>query len=198
AQGHPCADRTYTVLRKMGLYYGPSHQGIKSILLGEKQELAHLQLPEVVEASGDDEGFFLHPSMMDSALQAVAGFTEDLNHPSVHPSVPFALESLTILSPCQKTMYSWARYAKGNQQEDRLSRLDIDMCDEQGNICVLMRGFTSRAMESANKPVQKPTNNSNKTNDIDNDSSFNATFYQTLIERVLNNEVSVDEAVEIQ
>src|SRR5204863_6147157 len=73
------ADRTYAALRKMGLYYGPAHQGIKVIDQGERQVLAQLQLPEVLEKNNSDNGFVLHPSLMDSAMQAAIGFTEDLN-----------------------------------------------------------------------------------------------------------------------
>jgi hypothetical protein len=194
------ADRTYKVLKKMGLYYGLAHQGIKVIHQGEKQALAQLRLPEVVEKEYGDFGFVLHPSLMDSALQSAIGFTEDLNQISSQPSLPFALENLRILSPCKKVMYSWIRYSPNNKTDGKLSKLDIDLIDQDGNICVQMRGFTSRILDGEIKQShQKMVNNfvSNKTNIKETDSSFDVTFYETLIKDVLSNKVSIDEAAEI-
>jgi hypothetical protein len=185
----------------MGLYYGPAHQGIKVIRQGEKQVLAQLQLPEDVEMNYGDNVFVLHPSLMDSALQAAVGFTEDLNQLSDQPSLPFALESLRILSPCKKTMYSWVRYSPGNKLDGKLSKLDIDLIDQDGNVCVQMRGLTSRILGGEVKMLQhKVTHDliSNNANGKGNGSSFDASFYETLIENVLNNKVSIDEAVELE
>ena len=40
----------YTTFRKMGLDYGPSHQGIKTIYQGDGQILAELNLPATLES----------------------------------------------------------------------------------------------------------------------------------------------------
>ena len=195
------ADRTYAVLRKMGLYYGPAHQGINVIYQGEKQVLAQLRLPEVVEKNNGDSEFVLHPSVMDSALQAAVGFTEDLNQPSRQPSLPFALETLRIFSPCKKIMYSWVRYAPGNKPEGKLSKLDIDLMDQDGAVCVQLRGLTSRMVESEIKQHHQKMashSNGNGVHGHGNDSSFNETFYEALIKNILNNEVSIDEAVNLE
>jgi len=198
--GHLDAERTYTALKEMGLHYGPAHQGIKVIYQGGKQVLALVQIPEVVEKNNGDDGFVLHPSLMDSALQAAIGFTEDLNQLSSQPSLPFALETLRILSPCEKTMYSWVRYSTGISPDGKLSKLDIDLLDQNGNICVQMRGLTSRILESEIKQHHQKTTNlmHNKTNGNETSSSFSESFYETLIKNVLNNEVSIDEAVELE
>ena len=194
------ADRTYTVLRELGLYYGPAHQGVKIIHLGEEQVLAQLQLPESVEKDYAENTFVLHPSLMDSAVQAAVGFTENLDQPSGQPSLPFALDALRVFSPCTKAMYSWVRYAPGNKPEGKLSKLDIDLVDQSGNVCVQMRGFTSRVLEGEVKqPHQKTTHNLVKSEVNGNGSgngSFNEGFYETLMEKILNNEVSIDEAVD--
>ncbi|MCP4459037.1 MAG: hypothetical protein GY816_13595, partial [Cytophagales bacterium] len=59
----------------------------------------------------------------------------------------FALESLEILSACTSEMYAWIRYSGGSAPSGKVQKLDIDICDEQGNVCVKMRGYTSRPLE---------------------------------------------------
>ncbi|MCP5005551.1 MAG: SDR family NAD(P)-dependent oxidoreductase, partial [Planctomycetes bacterium] len=59
----------------------------------------------------------------------------------------FALESLGIMAPCTSEMYAWVRYSSGSATSDKVQKLDIDLCDEQGNICVKMQGFSSRVLE---------------------------------------------------
>src|SRR5216684_7128164 len=113
--------------------------------MGEKQVLARLRLPTVVESSG--HGYGLHPSLMDSALQASIGLMiGELKGVSGNPFVPFVLESVRIASACTKEMTAWVRYAEGSMPDERTFKLDIDLCDPHGNVCVQMRGLAMRAV----------------------------------------------------
>src|SRR5205085_5325353 len=116
----------YAILARMGLHYGPAHQGIIALHRGASQLLAQLRLPAVVETS--QHKYVLHPSLMDSALQASIGLIVD--HIPSKPSVPFALESLRIISACTKEMLAWLRYSEGSSSEDRTIRVDVDLCDQ--------------------------------------------------------------------
>jgi acyl transferase domain-containing protein len=208
-QGRLEASNLYAMFTKAGFNYGPAHQGIISILLGENQLLAQLRLPSVIEmgnTNGHTSGYLLHPSLMDSALQATVGLIADLNHLPSKPSVPFVLETLRIVSACTKEMFAWVRHSSGNQPENKdegrnISKLDIDLYDLEGNVCVQMEGFTSRVLGGEVKSVHHKalSNSVSINNDIkENNSSFNEAFYLKLIESVLNNEVSIDDAVEIE
>jgi acyl transferase domain-containing protein len=179
----------------VGLHYGPAHQGIVAIYLGEKQLLAQLRLPPVVETR--HERYVLHPSMMDSALQASIGLVVDSNHIPSKPSIPFLLESARIVSACAKEMVAWVRYAEGSQPEDKTIKLDIDLCDLQGVVCVQMRGFTSRGLESevTSRHLQNILPDDHP-NSIEN-ATFDDAFYQKLVADVMNRKVSVAEAVEL-
>ncbi len=139
-QGKRDAVTQYGFLSKSGVRYGPVYQGITSVYVGEKQLLAELAIPSAVadEAMVLDEGFVLHPILMDSALQAAF----DLVSPENQPSLPLALESLRILGACTKEMVAWVRYAPGGNVEHANLPLDIDLCDRQGNVCIQMRGVT--------------------------------------------------------
>jgi polyketide synthase PksN len=136
----------YALCARMGLIYGPSFQGITTIHRGNGQALAHLQLPSVVAVTSGD--YVLHPSLMDGALQAAVGLIDDASE-SNEPRLPFALDSLRIISPCATDMIAWVRYSPGSQAADAVVKLDIDLCDERGNVCAQMRGLSSRALSKA-------------------------------------------------
>jgi acyl transferase domain-containing protein/enoyl-CoA hydratase/carnithine racemase/aryl carrier-like protein len=201
-QGRLEPSEVYAAFAKMGLNYGPAHQGILAIYRGEKQVLTQLRLPAIVETSQHE--YVLHPSLMDSALQASIGLLVDLNHVPSKPSLPFALESLRIISPCTREMVAWVRYSEGSKSEDKVAKLDIDLCDQEGNVCVQMQGFASRVLQGEIKSthtrtIRKTTNQlaRDKAKFIEGNSPFDSNFYQKLIADVLNREVSVDEAVKL-
>ncbi|MBY0088465.1 SDR family NAD(P)-dependent oxidoreductase [Brevibacillus brevis] len=133
----------YETFQGIGLAYGPSHQGIEELFVGKEQVLAKLALPSsVTDTAGK---FVLHPSIMDAALQASLGFmmgTSDLQ-----PSLPFALEQLNIYSASTTAVWALVRYSDGNAVTQKVQKLDIDLCDEQGKVCVSMKGFTTRMLE---------------------------------------------------
>ena len=142
----------YAACARMGLVYGPSFQGITAIRRGAGQVLARLRLPESAESTSAE--YFLHPSLMDSALQAAVGLIDDLSELPREPRLPFALETLRILAPCPPAMAAWVRYSPGCQSTDPVIKLDLDLCDERGNVCVQMHGFASRA---SGKEIRKAT-----------------------------------------
>ena len=114
--------------------------------------------------------------------------------------MPFALESVRIVSACTAEMFSWIRYSPGSKPEDKLNKLDIDLCDEEGNVCVQMRGFTYRVLNNEIKSHQTTIKNSSMDDNgvvIENGSPFDAAYYQDLIQSVLNKEVTIDEAANL-
>ena len=148
----------YAAFNRMGIDFGPAFQSIVEIAQGDDQVLAQLHLPAVVEAVHAD--YWLHPSLMDGALQASIGLVENVTDLSGQARLPFALEHLRVMSRCTRDMYSWVRYSPGSQAADRVVKLDIDLCDEQGNVCVQMRGFSSRLLNSETSSARlaaKPT-----------------------------------------
>jgi len=143
-QGQMEPSSLYAACARMGLVYGPTFQAITAIHRGGNQVLAHLRLPSGAE---DRRGeYVLHPSLMDGALQACVGLMNDSPEGFTQPRLPFALDSLLIVSPCTQEMFAWVRYARGSQAADKVVKLDIDVCDERGNVCVQMRGFSSRVL----------------------------------------------------
>jgi len=133
----------YAACERMGLLYGPTLRAVATIAKGQGELLAYAKLPDSVQDGLG--GFVLHPSLMDAALQAAAGLIEDGLH-STQPRVPFAIEYLRIVASCTTEMVAWVRFAPGSHASDAVVKLDIDLCDPRGTVCVQLRGFSSRLL----------------------------------------------------
>ena len=148
-QGSLEPSRVYAACARMGLAYGPAFRGIVAVHQGSGEVLAQLRLPATVAQTSEE--YVLHPSMMDSALQAAVGLTDNGlagagSELHDQPRLPFALDSLRIVSRCTSEMFAWVRYAPGSRAADPVVRLDIDLADAGGNVSVQMRGLSSRLL----------------------------------------------------
>ncbi|HEX8619089.1 MAG TPA: polyketide synthase dehydratase domain-containing protein, partial [Thermoanaerobaculia bacterium] len=144
----------YESCARMGLVYGPAFQGITAIYRGDGEVLADLRLPGTLAETAD--AFVLHPSLMDGALQAAVGLM-DGDADAIQPRLPFALETLRIVAPCTAEMSAWVHYAAGSKAADSVVKLDIDLCDANGTVCVQLRGFSARALSrEIDAPATRP------------------------------------------
>ncbi len=175
----------YAAFERMGLYYGPTHRCIQSLIGEQKELLAHLLLPTV---SGVPRHFYtLHPSMMDCALQALIGLTAPGHRLPEAPLVPFALASLQVYGACGDEMYAWVRRAQGCDEDGMAAQVDIDLCDSAGNVCVQMRGFTCRTVSEDVKALPPA-----------DDVAFDDKFYESLLERIANKELTIEAAMKLR
>ncbi|WPS89977.1 SDR family NAD(P)-dependent oxidoreductase [Brevibacillus halotolerans] len=152
-QGLLTSAQCYETFKNMGIAYGSGHRGVQKIYVGEGRALAELLLPESVSIT--KKQFVLHPSLMDAALQAatlvllhIDGTNAEEKNVSNKPPLPFALEELEIVGECVPRMWAHIRYSEGSHPKDKLPKLDIDLCDEQGTVCIRMKGYSSRVLEA--------------------------------------------------
>lgn len=144
----------YRRLANSGLQHGPGLRGITELRVneenGEPLVIARAQIPESVGATRDD--FMLHPSILDAALQATAGVAWIRNGDiaavdsiGARPSLPFTLERLNILMSCPSNAWIVVRYRQAGSPETLYSemKLDIDICDRDGRVCVRLEGLTT-------------------------------------------------------
>ncbi|MBL6449573.1 SDR family NAD(P)-dependent oxidoreductase [Fulvivirga sp. 29W222] len=129
----------YQSLEQMGMNYGPTLKSISELYQGDGQILARLILPEAVESNHEDFG--LHPSMMESALQLATSLLTGISPQSDQPVLPFEVGALRLIDPCQKEMYAWVRYSKGSKPGDRILKVDIDLTDETGKVCIKIKSL---------------------------------------------------------
>ncbi|WP_407672364.1 SDR family NAD(P)-dependent oxidoreductase, partial [Paenibacillus sinensis] len=141
-QGRLTSEAVYEAFRAMGIEYGLGHQGIEQVYRGEEQVLAELSLPMSVRDT--EEQYVLHPGIMDAALQASLGLRMDSE--DRRAALPFALQEIEIIGPCMPRMWAWIRNSSNSQAGDQVRKLDFDLCDEQGNVCIRMKELSSRVL----------------------------------------------------
>jgi len=138
-------EQLYARYQALGLDYGPAFRVVADLALGQGEFLARLQLPEVAGVAGvAGGGFALHPVLLDGAFQACMGlFLEGAEEGQA--ALPFVLETLNFLHPTPARLWVHGRLAAG---EGAVRRIDLDLADASGRVCVQVRGFSVRLQRS--------------------------------------------------
>jgi polyketide synthase PksL len=137
------ADDIYARYAALGIEYGPTFRGIEGLQYGESEVLAQLRLPQDVARDGDE--IALPPGLLDSALQSAIGLLAAAGHNIDRAPLPFALRSMRVLAPCPQQAWAWVRRADASSEDAGQTLLDIDLCNEIGEVCVALRGLASRS-----------------------------------------------------
>ncbi len=133
-------ERLYATYAALGLDYGPAFRAMEEVRLGEGEVLARLRLPAAAAGSS----FSLHPSMVDGAFQAAIGFFQENGDGNV--ALPFGMERVEVLAPTTDAMWVHLRKVPGGAG---IHKLDLDLADDDGQVCVRFRGFTLRVLKRA-------------------------------------------------
>ncbi|MET0336050.1 MAG: SDR family NAD(P)-dependent oxidoreductase, partial [Rhizobacter sp.] len=142
------SDRTISIAGGR-LHAGRDNRGIEFVA-GE------LELPESVAATHGDYG--LHPSLMDTALQASIGLAPDAEGDK-RARLPLGIERLEVLASVPPRAWVVVRPAAGSGPGSAVRKLDLSVTDEAGSVCIRIQGFSSRAASAAlhgaasNEPV---------------------------------------------
>ncbi|MGH8261715.1 MAG: type I polyketide synthase, partial [Steroidobacteraceae bacterium] len=145
----------YQAFERLGMAYGQTHRGLVEMGLGrtaqgDRYVLGKVELPE--SASEGQEAYVLHPGVLDSALQAAFGMSlgdsgEALGELPAVARVPFALQELEIIE--RTPSRGWVHVRRAAGAAEHFSALDLDLCDDSGRLCVRMRAFASRGLDSS-------------------------------------------------
>ncbi|MGA5042268.1 SDR family NAD(P)-dependent oxidoreductase [Streptomyces capoamus] len=130
------ADRCYELHASAGIVYGPSMRAVEELAVGDGQVLARLRAPGSTPAPGG-----LHPAVLDGALHAAVGLADG---GADRAPVPFAVAEVEILAPTPASAHAHIRTG-----ETRPGTLDIDVCDDDGRVCVRLRGLAVGLPEPA-------------------------------------------------
>ena len=143
----------YEFFQRMGVEYGHGHQGLKDVRQGQDEQgrrfvLGRVEVPECVMASAGE--YELHPSVMDAAFQATIGWMVESREQlkgaeGQKAALPFVLESLEIVRATPKQ--GWVILREGAGSGERVQKLDINICEEDGRLCARLRGFSARLLE---------------------------------------------------
>ncbi|MCB2360141.1 SDR family NAD(P)-dependent oxidoreductase [Clostridium estertheticum] len=133
------SEECYEYFKSIGMDYGISQKGIEQIFIGHSQALAKLKLPFSI--ANTEDKFVLHPSLIDSALQAaMCLMTKDIEN--LKPLLPFAIEEVEIINKCTSSMWAFIEYS--NDDMGRRNKIDIKICDVDGKVSVKLKGLISR------------------------------------------------------
>ncbi|BAV98003.1 non-ribosomal peptide synthetase [Lysobacter enzymogenes] len=143
----------YRELAAMGVVYGPSHRGLVEVRRGEDAQgrfvLARLRAPAGTAA----DGCALPPGLLDSAVQAAGFGAADGDAGEQTASVPFALDRLQLLRACPQQ--GWA-VVRRSSSTNGIARTDIDLCDDDGRVCVRLQGLSGRPYRHASAAPSTP------------------------------------------
>ncbi|WP_327320425.1 SDR family NAD(P)-dependent oxidoreductase [Streptomyces sp. NBC_01235] len=128
------AEENYAALRARGIEHGPRLRALTDVHLGADRAVSRLLAPSDV-ASGD---YWLHPSLLDAALQTVVAFSAGTGASA--SAVPFAADEVAVFGPCPEHPVAIAR-ATG------ASAFDVDVCAEDGTVCVRIQGLHLRELD---------------------------------------------------
>jgi polyketide synthase PksN len=142
------------LLRGSGVDFARDCAEVETIYQGDAQLLLQLHLTSAVEATLRD--FRLHPLLLDGALQCAAALIGDSSRRAANLSLPHAVASVRIDAPCTKQMFAWVRYTQGSGAADSSIKLDIDLCDVEGNVCVQMHSVAYEEMLQRSVELKAP------------------------------------------
>ncbi len=137
-------EEIYHLFQNMGFHYGPAYQCTEWRLRFENSALSKIKLPQ--ELRSDADRYFIHPSLMDSALRTCLGIG-DSNHTS--PMVPFSLEEVEILHPITEECYAWA--VRSDQNHDDFIKYNLVVTDPDGRVLIKVHNVVARDMHRNKK-----------------------------------------------
>ena len=174
------AEACYERFSGIGMSYGSTLRAIEELHTGTRQAMARLKLPA---GAARESGFVLNPSMLDAALQATVGLF--VGEPgTARTALPFALRELEVLRAAPATGWVVIRFAE-DDHPGAVRRLDLDLCDDDGDVCVRLRGFSARTL--GNDAPTEPAPASQPPAESDD------AYLLHLIEAIGQRELSADE-----
>jgi acyl transferase domain-containing protein/acyl carrier protein len=134
--------KLYDSLRARELDYGPAFRGIKSMTRKGNRFAAKITMDVSVELP--DDYAFVHPTLLDSAFQAmIAGLPDDQLQAGEATFVPHRIERLHLHRPVGREMWC---VGKIRQSDAKKLVGDLTLCDADGTILVQVTGMQCKAL----------------------------------------------------
>jgi acyl transferase domain-containing protein/NADPH:quinone reductase-like Zn-dependent oxidoreductase/thioesterase domain-containing protein/NAD(P)-dependent dehydrogenase (short-subunit alcohol dehydrogenase family) len=137
-------EQIYAVCRQHGFDYGPPFRGLQHVWRNDKEALGRIELPE--ELAGGAGRFQVHPAFLDACIQTVF-FAAPLTG-SRQTFVPVGVDRLVLLDRPARTAYCHAILAQTSQ---RSAAWNLRICDETGNVLIVVEGMRTQTVRGAGK-----------------------------------------------
>lgn len=127
----------YRHMAELGINYGSRMRPVVRVWRGQHEALAQLSLPEQL----DSGNYYLHPVLLDGALQALAFnvYIEQLAQGAPQFYLPLGMKSIVWHSSPGRTVYVHARYLKTDPKQEMLEA-DLSLLDENGRVLADISG----------------------------------------------------------
>ncbi len=190
---HWDGDEIYAAFNRGGLHYGPAHRGLRSLSRTGGKVVATVALAaQRGDANAGIDAYRMHPGVMDAVLQACVGFLPSLQALPQAPSVPFALRSLTLYSPCPADAVA-VLTPVGTGTDGAVETCDVSIFDPDGALCIDIRGFAWRSVERTRTATVVPVDDTEDAGVP----AFDEAFYRELLDSISRQEMSAEEAAEL-
>jgi polyketide synthase PksN len=137
----------YHLLKQVGLDYGTYYRGIQEFWIAGSSALSRLQLPSGYEHEAKHMRF--QTSLMDSALQTVAGMLAHQERGGAKLILPFSVEQVEWCAPLPPHCYVHVETIESGQY-------DVSVLDDQGRICTVFRRFMTRSSQERQADAKLP------------------------------------------
>ena len=144
----------YKRFENMGLAYGPSFKTIESLARNGNEALSSLVLPPEAKASYGENSFYLHPSLLDGALQTVVALlwgTERIEAEAGGVYLPFALGELEIHGTPDPNPYVYVREASAGEKKQNVRKFDVFILNHEGRALVVLKNFSLRSIKDPSR-----------------------------------------------
>ncbi|WP_218651874.1 type I polyketide synthase [Nostoc sp. C052] len=129
----------YQQLQQQGIDYGSSFQGLQKLQRGQNQALGQIQLPANLH---QDCNYWLHPALLDAAMQVVGGLVEI---DRVCTYVPVGVERLIVYR--RPSLEIWA-VASLQEQSNFALKAQVTLFDSERQLVAVLDGLRFQAVTS--------------------------------------------------
>ncbi len=139
-------DRCYAYCKRLGLDYGKRFQGILRGKRRRGESIAEVDLNGVFNDPCD--AYNIHPAVLDSCFHAMITADADFDHELGGLYLPSEIDRITFLG---RVPYRVTTHVRLLSKDNERMVADIDILDDDGQPCVLLRGFVSQRVGAAEK-----------------------------------------------
>ena len=142
--GNPkTGDYFYNLFNEAGFKYGPAFRTVQEFYVNSAFALSKLKIAGHLKE--DFNQFILHPSILDGALQTVAGLIGEVE-PST-PYLPFAIDEIELIKTLVPTCYAYVEFSNSEKKtEKNIKKFNIKLLNEEGDVLLKLNGFYARAL----------------------------------------------------
>ncbi len=137
------ADFFYNLFKKANLNYGPAFRTVQEFYVNNSFALSKLKIADYLKA--DFEQFVLHPSLLDGALQTVAGLIGKVEPSTAY--LPFAIDEIQIIRQLPQVCYAYAEFSISDTETEKdIKKFNVLLLNEDGDVFLRIKNFYARAL----------------------------------------------------